>query len=415
MRFGAIAVFTLSLWIAAGTVLPAQINPDDLVVTGNSQTHLIRIDSSGAVSTFAVLGFRAQCITEDVHNRGFLVASDGLPGDLAHVAMDGTITTIVKGGPLVVDLDVDGEGNFLGAGFGSGGKAQNAVFTISPSGTIITLIQGGGGAPFGKIYAMAMDTQSGDVVVFDGAGYILRITRSAKSVVTTIVSSLSTGGSGGLHPLYGRRNQLIGVWNRNTIHSLVLGSSSPLTTIKSGAPFVWVSDVEYEPSTRLYAVADLSNTSGTIYRFDPVSGAITTIVNLNGIRPTQIAVAGGRHLCAVNAPQVGKTYQMLISMPQYVGASYVTALSFGYSPGFVLPGGVKVHLNPDTLFALSVSGLPMFSKFQGTLGNQGNAAPSVALPNIPGLVGLRFFAAAVAFNGGTPLRATEPLGFTVRP
>lgn len=415
MRISTLVAVSLGLLLTAGTCLGAQAQPDDLIVTTNSLTRLVRIDANGTSSVFSTLGFRAQCITEHVHNRGFLVASQSLPGDLVHVAMDGSTTTVVKGGPLVVDLDVDGEGNYLGAGFGTGGKAQNAVFTISPTGTITTLIQGGNGAPFGKIYAMTLDPQSGDVVVFDGAGYILRITRAAKPVVTTIVTSLTTGGNGGLHPLYGQRGQLIGVWNNSTIYSLLIGSSTPLSTIKSGSPFVWLSDVEYDPATRLYAVVDLGQSSGSVFRFDPVSGAVTTVANLKGVRPTQVAVFGGRHLSAVSAPRVGQTFQMRLSMPKYPGAAYLTALSFNFSPGFTLPGGIKVHLTPDSLFALSVSGLPMFKNFQGTLGTQGDAAPAVVLPNIAALAGFRFFAAAVAFNGGTPLRATEPLGFTVRP
>jgi len=393
--------------------LAGQANPDDLIVTTNSQTYLLAVDGKGTPKTFANVGLRAQCITEGLLNRGVLIGSQSLPGDLVHVSLTGVATTIVKAGPLVVDLDVDGEGNYLGAGFGPGGKSQNAVFTISPTGVITTLIQGG--SPFGKIYAMALDTFSGDVVVFDGAGYILRITRDAKPIVTTIISGITTGGNGGLHPWYGGHGQLLGVWNQTAVHRLTLGGTKPVTTLKSGAPLVWLSDVEYDPASGQYLLVDLKNSQGSVYRFDPLTSAVTSVVNFTGIRPTQVAVAAGRHLSALGPARVGQTYQLKVSMPQHAGAFYLTALSFGFAPGIPLPGGVTVYLNPDALFFLSLSNPPIFTNFQGSLSATGEAAPAVAIPNVPLLAGLRFFAAAVAFNGAVPLRASEPLGFTIRP
>ncbi len=263
MKTGRPCCFMTAAVLGLACVLTGQANPDDIIVTPNSQTSLLKVDRQGKVSTFASIGFRAQAMTEGLFNDGVLVSSGGLPGDLVHVSMNGTATTLVQGGPLVVDLDVDGEGNYLGVGFGSGGKQQNAVFTISPTGKITTLIQGG--SPFGKIYAAALDTFSGDVVVFDGAGYILRITRDATPVVTTIVTSLTTGGNAGIHPLFTATNTMIGFWNRSVVYRLVLGGTPPLSTLKSGAPFVWAADVEYDPVSGLYLLADLKNSQGSVY------------------------------------------------------------------------------------------------------------------------------------------------------
>ncbi len=72
---------------------------------------------SGGVATFAVPGFGAQNITEELANRGVVISSGQMPGDLVHVDMTGVATTILAAGPMFVDLDVDGEGNYLGAKF----------------------------------------------------------------------------------------------------------------------------------------------------------------------------------------------------------------------------------------------------------------------------------------------------------
>ncbi|MBN2489291.1 MAG: hypothetical protein JXQ29_00375 [Planctomycetes bacterium] len=414
MRFSCMMLLGLAALAALVTAAPGQANPDEVIVTLNSATYLLAVEPNGMVKTFCNTGLRAQCITEDLYNDGVLFGTSASPGDLIRVSMTGVAHTLVVGGPYVVDLDVDGDGNWMGAGFGTGGKQQNAVFTISPTGTITTLIQGG--APFGKIYAMGLDMASGDVVVFDGAGYLLRITRTTPPVVTTLISSLTTGGSGGLHPLHGAHGQLIGVWNNTTVYRITLNAPNPLTTIFNGSPFTWLADVEYEPATGLYLIADLKNTQGAIYRFDPHAAAVTTLVNLSGVRPTQIAVVGGRHLSAVGPAKVGQPFAMKVSMPTYPGAFYVTALSFGCTPGLTLPGGLKVWLAPDTLFSLSLTNMPpLFNGFQGTLSAQGAAGPTLNIPNVPLLAGLRLFAGAVAFHGPTPLRASEPLGFTVQP
>jgi len=117
----------------------------------------------------------------------------------------------------------------------------------------------------------------------------------------------------------------------------------------------------------------------------------------------------------VGPARIGQTLQLKVSMPAHAGDLYVTALSFGYAPGFVLPGGVRVYLNPDPLLFLSLSGVPMFSQFQGLLSPQGEAAPAVAVPGVAALAGVRLFAAAVAFHSGNAVRASEPLGITIRP
>jgi hypothetical protein len=408
--------FLLGLAVLAllAATVPGQANPDDIIVTLNSTTYLLAVEPNGTVKTFCNTGVRAQCITEDIYNDGVLFGTGSTPGDLIHVSMSGVPNTLVAQGPFVVDLDVDGDGNWMGAGFGTGGKQQQMVFTVSPLGTIATLIQGG--SPFGKIYAMGLDMGSGDVVVFDGAGYLLRITRTNPPVVTTLVSSLTTGGIGGLHPLHGTNGEMIGVWNSTTIYRITLGATTPLSTLFNGSPFSWLADVEYEPSTGLYLIADLKNSQGSVYKFDAQTAAVTTVVNLSGVRPTQLAVAGGRHLSSVGGAHVGQPFTMKVSIPQYPGAFYMTALSFGCSPGLTLPGGIHVWLAPDAFFFLSLTQMPpLFQNFQGILNAQGAAGPVLNVPNVPLLAGLRFFAAVVAFNGTTPVRSSEPLGFTVQP
>jgi len=403
----------LVLLLGLSSLLVAQANPGDIIVANSNKPYLLKVDPLGAVATFAMPGVNAQSITEEVVNQGVLIASSSSPGDLVQVSLDGTATTLLTGGPLIVDLDVDGEGNYVGVGFPPGGMKANAVFTISSTGSLTTLFLTS--TIIGKVYAMGLDTLSGDVVVVDGANKILRITRDATPVVTTVLGSMpATGGNASIHPEFSGAEQLLGYWNK-TVHRLTLGVPNPLSTLVSGAPFVWPGDVEYDSGTGLYLLADMGSSQGSIYKFDSATSAITTVVNMTGQRPFMLAVAGGRNLCATNPARIAQTLQLKVSMPQEGGNFYVTALSFGYAPGFTLPGGLKVYLNVDPLFALSLSNAGIFSNFQGILNAQGIGAPAVAIPNVPLLAGFRFFGSAVAFHGAVPARVSEPVGFTIRP
>ena len=402
------ALSGLTLIALLASLATAQVQPGDIIAASSNQQVLYRIDSAGTLTTFANLPVRAQSLALGVANRGFIVGGGSLPDAIVEVANDGTVTTLVGTGPLTIDFDVDGEGNYLGAGFPPGASRTNAVFSVSPAGAIATVIQGGGLS--GKMYAMGVNTQTGDAIVVEGL-LAIRVTRGTAPTATTF-ANITTSGIAGIHARFDRPGTLLGAWG-TAILSVDPNGSPAITTLLSGSPLVRPADIEYEPATGQYLVVDIGTNQSTIYRFDPSTATITSIIPTPGQRPTQIAIAGARRFTALNAPQVGQSFVMRASFPGQAGQPFVAALSFGMAPGIPVPGGT-VYLSADAFFLLSLTNAGIFSGFQGTLNALGEATPTLAIPAIAGLAGFRFFGAAVAVPTSGPLQVSEPAGFTIR-
>jgi len=94
----------------------------------------------------------------------------------------------------------------------------------------------------------------------------------------------------------------------------------------------------------------------------------------------------------------GKTVQLNLDVPGRPGDLYILRCAFNRSPGFLLPAVGTVPLNPDDLFILSGAVPSIFRNFGGVLDKNGMAFASIAIPNVPTLRGLRFYAAFVAAN-----------------
>lgn len=400
---------TMTLALALVAPVVAQLQPGDIVTADSNRQYLLRIDGNGNVTTFANLPVRGQSLAVGVANRGFVVGGGSLPDATVEVSDSGAVTTLVASGPLFVDFDVDGEGNWLGAGFPPGLSRTNGLYSVSRNGMWATVNQGG---PFGKMYAMGVDTLSGDAIVVDGAGQVFRVTRGASPTVTTVLAGFSTGGTAGIHPRFDRPGTMIAVWG-NAVFELDLASATPLTTLRAGTPFVKPADVEYDPATGQYLVMDIGTAQSTIYRFDVSTNTVTSVIPIPGERPTKLAVAASRGLSGLTVPQPGTLHVMRVSFPGHAGSPYLAALSFGMGPGFNVPGGT-VYLTVDALFLLSIANAGIFSGFQGLLDASGEASPTLVLPNLAGLTGLRYYGVAVAVPPSGPLAVSEPAGFTIR-
>jgi hypothetical protein len=111
-------------------------------------------------------------------------------------------------------------------------------------------------------------------------------------------------------------------------------------------------------------------------------------------------------------PRPGATYPVTLAMPGLAGRGYLAAASFGTRPGIPTPAG-PIHLVPDALFFLSLQAPAVFSGFAGALDARGRASLAIRVPAAPALRGLRFFVAAIAFDGGGIRRISEPLGVTL--
>jgi len=88
------------------------------------------------------------------------------------------------------------------------------------------------------------------------------------------------------------------------------------------------------------------------------------------------------------------------------GNAYVAGLSLsGVRPGVRLPDRRRIHLNVDTLTALSVNGLlgPLFSGYTGALNAFDRGSAVLDVSGLPALKGTRIWAQVVTLNKSAPL------------
>ncbi len=90
---------------------------------------------------------------------------------------------------------------------------------------------------------------------------------------------------------------------------------------------------------------------------------------------------------------------------------YLIRCAYSRSPGIPLPGSGTVPLTPDALFWTSGFVPTIFQNFNGILDQNGKGFGVVAIPNIPALSGLDFFAGAVSVS--TAVKIYNPVKITV--
>ncbi len=98
------------------------------------------------------------------------------------------------------------------------------------------------------------------------------------------------------------------------------------------------------------------------------------------------------------------------------GRPYRVALSFGHAPGIPLGRAGTTHIAPDGLFTLSLTApTALFENFAGVLDSSGRppAVPTVHIPPLGALIGVRVFAACVTFDATGPRRASSAWGISI--
>jgi len=109
----------------------------------------------------------------------------------------------------------------------------------------------------------------------------------------------------------------------------------------------------------------------------------------------------------------GKTVILSLDVPGRPNDLYLVRCAFTRSPGIPIPGAGVVPLNPDDLFILSGAAPQIFSNFAGVLDKAGTALAGIALPNIPQLSGIRFYAAFVVV-GTSGVMISNSLSLTIQ-
>jgi hypothetical protein len=103
-------------------------------------------------------------------------------------------------------------------------------------------------------------------------------------------------------------------------------------------------------------------------------------------------------------PAIGTLAAIELSYPQDAGDFFVCGFSFSTVPGFDLPDGRHVALNPDALFTVSLTpNNGVFFNNAGWLNAWGSAPLLIAIPALTQLIGQSMFMVCVILNSGAPL------------
>ena len=122
-------------------------------------------------------------------------------------------------------------------------------------------------------------------------------------------------------------------------------------------------------------------------------------------------------LSSTGIAKIGTTFALDLSAVRDGGLAYVTALSLsGLTPGLPIDRRI-VPIVPDNLFLLTAQNkVPvLFQNFQGVLSKSGSARSRIAIPSLPALVSLNFYAAYLTYPGGPKGVKTisNPFTFTI--
>jgi len=357
---------------ALGPVLMDFNNRDYVAVLGLT---LARVQfPSATVSTIATIGSRTAAIALHQDGGYRLVTSTG---ELLAVTRSGVVQTLRTGLPPVNDFAVDlKSGDYLVATFPSpplssgllrmGRRPPFALSTIGTLPVIRSFVQDRDRA--GSIFAVSTNR-------------LLRIDRITGNAVN----------------LGSPRNELLAAQSVT-----LLGENHP-------------------DGRRNLAVVGNSAVAPGLFLFDGAGSLVTTI---SALPFSGVTVLPNRHreISGAGTALPGSTYLLFFSGPTSNGDDphdpYVAACSWDTDPGILLSDGRKIPLQPDPLFFLSLTGIPMFQNFVGVLNSSGVAEPlpSVEIPAEPALIGFRFYISYVSINAAYPNNIgviADPWGITI--
>jgi hypothetical protein len=418
MRSPRLALRLLALALLGSPCL-AQYNPLDAVVAVASPTpcSLLGITPQGVVYTVtARLPHYPATVIPAPDNRCLLVSGSGpTPGSYLTVTVTpgGTVTSLFA--EQLVGMDVDGGGNLVG--ICSHTFHTMSIVKVNSRGITTLYTRPHPGATLG-----AIDLASGDFIFCDqDHAYRLSLHDFTQFSTLLALAPARLSPRGGLHP-DPTTGDMLAFWNASapppvtpSIVRLHTGSTPAQTVVRSGWFSGHVGGGDRVPGSGQFVIPAMAiQGSNAVYRFDPQSGAIVTLTAIPGaLDPRSVAIAGSRHLWAPNDARPGRPYRLVVSSPAEPGAAYAIGVSFGFLPGIPV-GGRRIHLNPDSLFLLSMQNRGIFSGFRGTLDARGEGVGTIAIPDLWCLSGLRFFAVAITHASGRIRVISEPLGITIQ-
>lgn len=264
--------------------------------------------------------------------------------------------------------------------------------------------------------AFAEDAATGFWWVLDSAAYLHRVSAGSSVLSITRFSSTSIR-AGGLAVDAATDSLLVAAGNAMMRFDVNRPSITTLVSLGFPQGGAEALDVAIDPATGDYLMAGWQGfgpgTFGFVHEVDR-TGTITRTASLGSpVRAQRMATVLGRTFTPLGPPATGTTYRVRLRVTAEAGVGYQAALAFSTRPGIQTPSG-RIPLSADPLFFLSVSGVPIFQGFSGTLDAAGGATLSIAIPNSNALDGLRVALAAVTFDPNGIRRVVGPFGFTLR-
>jgi sugar lactone lactonase YvrE len=387
----ALAVGLVLLLAAAGT---AQLAPGKIVV-GDSSGNLWLLDTKAAAPTlFVTLPSAVYGIDVDYH--GDLIC--GGSTILWKVTPTGRVSTILQGSPLVSlqgDVEVNQNGNFYVTSMGS-----STIWEMTHGGVVITTYAV---TTSSRTWGLGIDPRDGTLYV---AGYsTIHQINPGTGQVKDIASGSPFTFLQGAH--FGPRGTFVAA-DQNSNGLYEIDPQGKVVTVYAGAPLGDIEGVDHHYSGS-YVLSD-DGSPGTVrnavFLVTVSSPAVVTTMaaggsfgDLNGcavVPALRVARAsanpkpGGKALLAVTSNGA--------AMDQYVFASSLSA-----GAGIPLPGGLRFPLDPDGLFFATAQNLlpGLFQNYRGALDVAGSAGLTIAVPNIPGLVGITIHTAGLTLNRNT--------------
>ena len=191
--------------------------------------------------------------------------------------------------------------------------------------------------------AMEEELTSGDFVVVMPGGDVLRVTR--QGVVSTVAIRVLPGATPGLganlRTEFGAGQMLV-AWNQSVFRFDPL--TGGLTTLLQDT--MNHIGLAHDPVHGHYYRTD----QNALVRYDPATGATVQVMAFPSVSiPGDVATWGSRMLTGTASPTPGSSYPLTLTMTGEAGQAYQVAASFSTRPGIPTPAGT-IHLTPDGSF-----------------------------------------------------------------
>ncbi len=326
-----------------------------------------------------------------------------------------TLTTYMMVPTYAADVDLDDAGDLLMLGNRSYGRSglYRAPLSGTSSMNLVALWPKGLAEPL----AFTEDIDSGDWWVVDQAGMLHMLTRSGGALLSIAHTGATSLRSSDLvmDPVTGD----VLITSGFSLLRYEPARKKMSTVIYLGVPQGGSEAMGlcFDDATRGYLFSYWMGFGpgmfGFVQELDAVGKTVRTTALGSPKNPRNVTAAWGRAFLPLSAPEVGKSYRVALRSRPDARKVYRTALAFSSRPGIPTPLG-PVPLNPDALFYLSMSGVPMFRGFNGMLDTTGGSMLAVDIPPAGSLRGIRILMACVVVDTQGFRRILGPHPFTIR-